>query len=485
MRLRDLALNLDDPGGPTLKARIARALEKAIREGRLKPGTVLPGSRSLADGLGVTRNTVVAALEDLVAEGWLVSEPWRGMVVAPDPTIGLGAPAPVPGQPGPAAGFDLPSRLTRLSTGFSGMLNLADGAADSTLAPREEMAKAYQRAVRLHGRTLLGHGEPQGNPLLREVLAEWASERLGVAVGPERIVVTRGGRAGFRLVAEALLKPGDAVGVEEPGNRATWETLIRTCRAEPRPLPIDGEGALPDGLEAALRQGPLRMIHLSPRRQYPTGAVMGAGRARALLDLAARHRIAVFEDDGDAEIAFGEGRTLPLLALDTSGQVLFGASLSRLVAPGVRLGFLVVPPALASHLARMRKDQGTQGDQIAEWAFADLIRDGELARHLRRVRRIYEARRDFACAELRRELGAHLAFQVPDGGMALWLRTRDGMDLAAWVQRARGRGLLLKPPGHFYLGDPAPATRLGFAQVEEAALAEAVQRLKQALPEGA
>lgn len=482
MRIRELSLNLNDPGGATLTERIARAIEKAVSDGRLIPGTVLPGSRSLAESLGVTRNTVQAALDDLIAEGWLVTEPWRGTFVAPKPPITGKAPQSLISQAkSQALGFDLPSRFSTLSTGIVDVINLADGLADSSLAPMNAMGKAYQRALKTHGDRLLGQGEPQGNILLREMIAAWVSDRHGLKVGPERVMITRGSRSGFRLICDSLLKPGDNVAVEEPGNRTIWGILSRGRKVDLHSLKVDAQGVVPESLENALEKGPIRMLYLTPRRQFPTGAVMGPERAQCLLALAAKHRIAIFEDDSDSEIQFGEQRALPLLARDNTGQVIFGASLSRLVAPGTSLGYLVVPVAMASNLARARRDLETQGDRVSEWAFADLMRDEELARHLRRSRKVYEARRDHLCGLLRQELGEYLDFEVPSGGMALWLKGCNGVDLDAWTNHAKDCGLILKPPSHFYLDEPSSRTRMGFTQVDEAGLTEAVQRLKQAL----
>jgi GntR family transcriptional regulator/MocR family aminotransferase len=482
MRTRDLALNIHDSSGATLVERIARALEKAIRDGRLRAGDGLPGSRSLAEALGVGRNTVLAAIDLLIAEGWLVTEPWRGTFVAPSAPVDA-APAHPTAPAG--LGFELPSARSHLSTGLAGLLDLADGWADSSLAPKEELGKAYQRALRLHGDRLLTAGDLHGNPLLRESLAAWVSERHGVAVGPERILVTRGGRSGVRLIAEALLKPGDRVGVEEPGNRALWEILRRHREVELCPLKVDAQGVLPESLEEALRGGPLRLMVLTPRCQFPTGAVLARDRAQRVLELAAAHRIAIFEDDSDAEFQYREPRNLPLLAQDGTGQVIFGVSLARLMAPGIRMGFLVVPAALGAHLARLRPGLETQGDRVAEWAFADLVRDGDFGRHLRRARKAFQARRDHLGAELHRELSGRLVFRMPEAGLALWLEAGGGVDLAGWIARAKGEGLLLAPPSRFHLDQASPCTRMGFAQVDEAGLTEAVARLKRAMDPGA
>jgi GntR family transcriptional regulator/MocR family aminotransferase len=203
------------------------------------------------------------------------------------------------------------------------------------------------------------------------------------------------------------------------------------------------------------------------------------------LELAAQHRVAILEDDVDGEYSFGEAHSRSLLSLDTRGQVVFIGSLSRLLAPGIRLGFLVAPPELAVRLARLRKALEWQGDRVLEWAVADLIRDGELSRHLRKTRKIYEQRRDLISKLLASELGTYLTVQASDGGLSLWLRSTGAQALAPWISAARSLGLVLQPPEHFYIDPPEEAFRLGFAHLDEGMIQDAVGRLKHDLVQAA
>jgi GntR family transcriptional regulator/MocR family aminotransferase len=192
----------------------------------------------------------------------------------------------------------------------------------------------------------------------------------------------------------------------------------------------------------------------------------------------------VIEDDYDGEIHFGDRRSEPLLALDRTGQVIHIGSLSRLLAPGLRLGYLVLPEPLVPFLARVKLSREEQGDPAFEWAVADLIRDGELTRHVRRTRKVYEVRRDCLVSLLWERLGAHLDLAPPEGGMGLWIRARAGVDAEGWVRGARQAGLILNPPSHFFLDGAQPAFRMGFAQANETELGEAVERLVKAMPRG-
>lgn len=223
------------------------------------------------------------------------------------------------------------------------------------------------------------------------------------------------------------------------------------------------------------------MLYLTPRRQFPTGACMSRQRGAEILRLADQFRVAVLEDDYDGEFTYSERRTEPLLAQDASGQVLHIGSLSRLLTPVLRLGYLVLPAPLLPFIARVKRNLEEQGDPALEWAVADLIRDGDLARHLRKARKVYQSRRDYLVALLRDRLEEHLEVTPPAGGMGLWVKVRGGVDAEAWIHAARTCGLVLNPPSHFFLENPEPAFRMGFAQANEAELDQAVERLVTAL----
>lgn len=462
-----------------LNVRVADALKAAILDGRLPPGTNLPGTRALSDMLSVNRQTVITALQRLEAEGWVVLEPYRGALVAQDLPSGAGAGHALGAAP-PVMAFDLPSLLQPVSTSLTGALLLADGAPDPRLAPGEAIARGYHRAMQRHGAALLQDRDPMGNPLLREQVALWISERHGVRVGADRILITRGSRSAISILVTALFRKGETALVESPGNRGAWEVFQGGGQMVLRCLPRSAEGLNLDAIRDACRREPARLLYVSARRQFPTSATLPEPQAEVLLGLAAEGRMAILEDDYDAEITFEDRRATSLLSLDRKGTVIHLGSLSRLIAPGLRIAFLVVPAPLAPFLANIKLRLEEHGDAALEWAVGDLIRDGELTRHLRRTRKLYRERRDCLAGLLSARLGADLAFDVPTGGMGLWMRVRPGLDAEAWVRAARLAGLRLNPPSWFHLGEPEPAFRIGFAQADAAELSLAVDRLAQA-----
>lgn len=284
------------------------------------------------------------------------------------------------------------------------------------------------------------------------------------------------------LTARALVIPGDGVAVEAVGYRAAWSAFQR-AGARLHPIPVDSEGMQVDDLQEVARAGRLRAVHLTPQHQYPTTTVLSPRRRLALLELARAHRLAIVEDDYDHEFHY-EGRpVLPLASADASGLVVYVGSLAKILAPGLRIGFVVGPRALIDRLAQERALIDRHGPTVVEAAVADLLEEGEVARHARRVRRIIRRRRDVLAAALARHLPDALSFQIPGGGMALWARAARGIDVLAWHRRARQAGVLFQSGADFsFDGRTLPYLRLGFAGCDDRQLETAARRLARSLP---
>ena len=282
------------------------------------------------------------------------------------------------------------------------------------------------------------------------------------------------------------MRPGDVVAVEALGYRPAWSALAATG-ARLVPVPVDEHGLDVDALEALAARERLRAVYVTPHHQYPTTVMLDAGRRLRLLELARTHRIAVIEDDYDFEFHY-EGRpVLPLAAADRHAVVVYIGTLSKILAPPLRLGFIVAPPLLIERLAELRLSIDRQGDQVVECAVAELIEDGELQRHVRRMRRIYQARRDALVAAVRKRLGGALGFEVPAGGMALWARADDRhRRRRLGGARARPRRPVLHRRAFAFDGRPLPvaAPRLRRARRGRARRGRAPHRRRPARLEG-
>jgi GntR family transcriptional regulator/MocR family aminotransferase len=467
---------------------IARALTSDIRRGRLRPGDRLPGSRDLAGAVRVHRNTILAAYGELVAEGWLEAAHGRGTFVARAIPESKERRLPRDGHSrGGAlrrAGFPVPGgpEAYRPPVLPRGTLNLSSGAPDSRLVPAKAIGRAYRRVLARRAGPLLTYGDPEGHPALRAALASMLAATRGLAIGAEDVFVTRGSQMALSLVARALLRPGDVVAVESFGYRPAWEAF-RAAGAVLAPLGIDEDGADVAALEALHRRTPVRAVYLTPHHQYPTTVALTAARRLAVLALARRERFAIVEDDYDHEFHY-EGRpVLPLASADPGGVVVYLGTLSKVLAPGLRMGYLVAPPDLIERIAAIRSLLDIQGDLAMEAAVAGLIEDGELQRHVARTRRIYAERRNILATALRRELGDAAQFRIPSGGMALWVRFPSSVDVEAWARRSMERGVWWHT-GKRYAFDqsPKPFARFSFAWLNERELPEAVRRLASASP---
>jgi GntR family transcriptional regulator/MocR family aminotransferase len=476
-----LHLRAPDPTAPVaLFAQIANAIADHIRGGRLARGDVLPGSRSLARDLGVDRDTVVAAYTDLEAQGFITTMPRAGTVVADlprsvRPRRGLAKQvgfALDPGPPSLVASPEPPNAIV-----------LAAGVPDLRLVPSDLIARAYRRAMRRYPKAALGYStQAIGHVRLRTALAHLVRDARGIAASADDVMITRGSQMALDLVTRAIVRPGDVVCVEELGYRPARAALER-AGARLIGVPVDAGGIDVDALAAICDRTCVRLLYVTPHHQYPTTAVLTAGRRVQLLALARKHRFAVLEDDYDHEFHY-EGRpVLPLASMDPDGVVVYIGTLSKVLAPGLRLGFVVAPRPLIDRLARERFLIDRQGDTALELAIAELIEDDELGRHTRKMRRIYHGRRDALAAALREHLGDRLVFHIPTGGIALWAEVAPSIDVDRWCKRALDRGVVFQPGSAFCLAPRRmAAARFGYGASTEAELRLAVRRLAQCAP---
>jgi GntR family transcriptional regulator/MocR family aminotransferase len=479
----EFVFGIDRSRGTPISQQIARALAAEIQRGRLRPGDALPGSRTLARTLKVHRQTVVAAIEELIAEGWLVSKPASGTFVAeglPEPAPRrLGRPArlrrPAPSRfPIPLASApnpELPRTVPPRAILMSGTRP------DLRLLPADLIGRAYRRVLHTFGPDLLSYTHPAGLPRLRQGLAGMLSATRGMAVDPDCLLVTRGSQMALSLTARALIRPGDAVAVEHPGYRPAWEAF-RLAGAELVPIPIDERGVDVRTLERILRRRPIRALYVTPHHQFPTTVTLSGPRRVKLLQLAAQEQFAVIEDDYDHEFHYRGRPVLPMASIDTEGLVVYIGTLSKVLAPGLRLGFVAGSRDFIERLAAYRSFVDLQGDAVMECAIAELLDDGLLQRHVRKTRRIYRSRLETLSVALRRHLGGFLTFRNPSGGTAIWVRTRDASTTTEWADAARHDGVIFDEGSAFTLnGAPASGARLGFACLTDDELTQAVQRL--------
>jgi GntR family transcriptional regulator/MocR family aminotransferase len=469
----------------TIAARLAQLLRRAILERVAPPAHRLPSTRALAQALRVARNTVVPVFEQLRAEGFVVAGRGSGTYVcriAPDtpPAAARPADADAPRAAAPLA-F---SRRGRRYHGhplheFWTRQPFCPGQFDFALFPHRLWNRLQQRQLRRADPLQLDQGEPGGAPALRQAIAEHVRATRGVHCAPDQVIITDGTGESIDLVARLMCDPGDAVLLEDPGYWAATQVLsdhgLRLHAA-----PVDAHG-LPVPVLRKGRRAP-RLVYLTPSNQFPTGGVMPLARRLEWLRFAARHDTLLLEDDYDSEYRY-EGAPFPSLqGQDRAGRVIYLGSFSKTVYPGIRIAFLVVPQGLQRVFADASADFYRDGDQIAQEALADFMREGHYAAHVRTLRRDYALRRDAMLHALLDALPGEFAtrrLSVVSGarGVHLTLALPDAVDDRAVARAAIARGVTAIPLSVYATRVPWRGLVLSFAAAPVAQIAALVDAL--------
>ncbi|GGY87201.1 PLP-dependent aminotransferase family protein [Streptomyces nitrosporeus] len=379
------------------------ALREAVRSGRLPAGTRLPASRELATDLGVSRGLVTEAYEQLTAEGYLRSGRGAGTWVsdAVRPPVREAARNPAPRAP-------------------VALVDFRPGTPDLSLFPRAAWAAAQRAALARLSHGSLGYPDPRGLPELREALAALLARRRGVVADPERLVVCSGVAQAATLFGSVLRGRGvDAVGVEDPGS-PEHTSLFASAGLRTVALPLDGEGLVPEPLT---RSG-VRALVTTPAHQFPTGIAYSAGRRGRLLAWARSTSGVILEDDYDGDFRYDRAPVGALQGLDPE-HVVYAGSVSKSLAPGLRLGWLVAPASMTEEIVARKRTMDLGNPAIDQAVLADLVRRGAYDRQLRRCQRVYRERRDVLTAALAEHLpgtevsgiaaGLHIIARLPEG----------------------------------------------------------------------
>jgi GntR family transcriptional regulator/MocR family aminotransferase len=421
-----------------------------IMKGLLPAGVRIQPTRELSGHLGVHRKTVVAAYNELLAQGWLQSRPRKGIFVSNiSPTIKptpLTRASQLPSIYADNANFDIAYESQEVLIRKSGLPGykfiLNDGFPDVRLAPLDALLKEYHSLGRLKlSRRLLSYSAKEGSLNLRQMLANDLRETRGMPVTDENILITKGAQMAIFMVASLLIKPGDNVIVGEP-NYFLVNLMLKRLGAKLIGVAVDDEGMDIKQIEDICRQRQVRMIYVIPHHHHPTTVTLSPERRLKLLLLAEKYRIAVIEDDYDFDIHYEGEPVLPMASIDRSGNIIYVGTLSKILAPAIRIGFIVAPKNFISLLAQHRFMIDMQGDNLLEEAIALLYKNGTIRRHLKKIRRVYKERRDLACNFLERELEDIVSFRVPDGGMSLWLKF-NGVDTQSIANAAAQNGLFI------------------------------------------
>ncbi len=486
-----MRIPLDRDNTIPLYRQIAQFLRDEIRSGALAAETRLPASRDMAASLGVNRLTITNAYAELEAEGLVYSRQGSGTYVAALPVT--------PGSPEGTAGGDWPlwqqellsrvgplaqQELDRLvaSVAHPDLISFAGGLGDGRIFTIDDFRKALQAVLRRDGGDALGYGDRAGYAPLRETIAHVLASQ-GIPVQPDQVLITGGSQQAIALVARLLLQPGDVVLVESPTYLGMLD-ILRPMGVRLLGIPVDEQGMQVDLAEEALYTARPRLIYTIPTFHNPTGVSMSDARRRQLLALARRYNIPILEDDYVGDLRY-QGRDQPALkALDSSGHVIYVSTFSKMLMPGLRVGFLVATGPVYEQLLASKRADDLASSSLIQRALESYITVGRYQAHLRRTCQLYRRRRDVMVAALKRDMPAGVRWNAPQGGLFIWLQLPEELSANELFPLAGQEGVTYAPGSSFF---PCARTqsclRLNFAMNPPEIIEEGVRRLGLAMKE--
>jgi GntR family transcriptional regulator/MocR family aminotransferase len=470
---------LDRTAATPLFRQLYACLKESILRGALPPGAQLPPTRELCRQLAVSRQTVLAAYDQLLAEGYLSGTVGRGTFVSASLAMARAAPEGTAAhllRPLSARGEAMAAAMDKVRFHEGRLRAFRASMPGLDLFPFELWRRLQARRSR-HGGADLGYSDPAGHLPLRELLCAYLHSSRGVVCTPEQVIITSGSQQALYLLAQLLLGPGDGVWIESPGYQGACAPFAvagaRVCT-----VPVDRHGM--DVAWAARAYPDAKMVFATPSHQLPLGVTMSLARRLELLRWAVANKAWVIEDDYDSEYRYTGAPLASLQSLDRNGCVIYVGTFSKVLFPGLRLGYVVAPPALAGPLARAKAVVDRHSAIVPQAVLADFMAGGHFARHIRRTREAYAERREALLGALGAGLGEELACGPSDAGLDVCVHFRRPLVEADVVRRAFEAGIDVRPLS--YYANPAagpecavaPGLLLGFsalapAQIEDGA----------------
>jgi GntR family transcriptional regulator / MocR family aminotransferase len=476
----ELPIELDAASGVPLHRQLYEGLRAAIVEGRVAPGTRLPSTRSLAEALGVSRSTITSSFAQRHSEGYLQATTGSGTFVSSDLPDDAGE-RPQPGPHSDGASIRLSTYGASLAEAgplepprVPDTIDFRDGRPAFDAFPFAEWRRCVSEAARNEGAWLDYRPDPAGHPPLREAIASYLGRARGILCTADDIVIVSGSQQAIDIVARVLIEPGDVVALEEPGYLGAQRTFAANG-ADLRAIPVDRDGMRVELL--ATSAAGARLVYVTPSHQFPLGAVLSSERRRALLRWAEEAGAVIVEDDYDSAYRY-EGRPIPaLFGIDRSDRVVYVGTFSKTMFPALRIGYVVVPPALNDVVLAAKAFSDRQSPILEQRALVAFMAGGGFERHLRRMRILYRARRSALLDALRRHIGDDAEVIGDQAGMHLVVRL-PVTDSRAFAARALRAGVVLMSTAAHHLHDSVPGEFiLGFAELDEATMEEGIARL--------
>ncbi|MFY0686651.1 MAG: PLP-dependent aminotransferase family protein [Cyclobacteriaceae bacterium] len=450
---------------------LANGISSLISDGTLAPNAKLPSSRRLAAIMELNRNTVVRSIDELQIQGWIKVIPSRGAHVNGDIPEFVPKPLISKGLSMIADQASFGYKRTGLNwyesdSAIPVKVKVDEGIPDVRIAPINEFRRTFSAVLsRNSGLKLLNYGDAQGNIDLRRTLVGYLRHTRGLKFSEQQILITRGSQMGIYLAATLMLEKGDKVGVGQL-NYTTANQTMKFVGGKLIDLRHDEEGLDISHLTTMCEKHRMKMVYVTPHHHHPTTAMMSAERRIRLLNLARKHNFCVLEDDYDYDFHYKRSPRLPLASMDTSGHVIYIGSICKLMAPGVRVGYMIGPTDFIKEATLLRRVLDRQGEQAIEYSLSQMIKNGDLQRHSRKAIKIYHERRDRLVEILNN--AKLFEFTTPEGGMAIWVKLKADYSWGVLTEALMKRGVAIpdwrtfdsKNIGH-------KGMRLGFASLNE------------------
>ena len=482
-------LFIQDPSSVPVYQQIANGIIQQIRSGVIKPGMKMPGTRELSQLLNVHRKTLVSAYDDLDAQGWIYSLPSKGTFVSEHlPEIN---PRKLPAN--------TPTTFCWEKTGYNFRINsfikdpvkplrqvvgFHDGP-DVRLVPTEELGRAYRSVLaRKSGLHHLSYVPEIGNYELRKVLSEELNSTRGMKTTPENIFICRGSQMGLFMLAQILVSKDDNVVVGETNYYYTDRALMYAGANLVR-IPVDDSGLDVDYLEKVCKRKKIRAIYVTSHHHFPTTVTLSAARRMKLLTLAEQFGFIIIEDDYDYDLHYESSPILPVASADRNGMVAYIGTLSKTVAPALRIGYVAAPLNLIHELCRIRQTIDIQGDPLLEQAVAEMFTLGEIRRHMKKALREYHVRRDFLCDNLKKDFSDVINFKTPEGGLVVWAKFDKKISLPELSAKMQKKGTILSAGLIHNTSEKMNlnATRMGFGWMNTTEAARSLTVLRETISE--
>ena len=485
-----MRIPLDRQSATPLYQQIKTYLSQGILAGSLASDTRLPASRQLARDLGVNRITVETAYAELEADGLIFSKVGSGTYILPIKPlppiskVASGTAWPLWQQGlrarAEASGVSMLNR-TFATTEHPNLINFSDGSGDSHLFPVDDFRKVLQSIMRRDGISALDYGERSGYAPLRRTLAHILASQ-GLQTQPENILITAGSQQALSLVSQLLLKPGDVILVENPTYAGALD-LFRSLNFKVVGIPTDEQGMQVELLEKLLQQHHPKLVYTIPNFHNPTGTCLSSPRRRDLLVLADRYNVPILEDDFVGDLRY-DGRTQPSLkALDPGGRVIYISTFSKMLMPGLRVGFLVADGPVYDSLVNFKYVNDLATSTLIQRALETYVTVGRYQSHLRRSCQVFRKRRDAMLSAIQRYLPAGVHTDPPQGGLFVWLRLPNNLSSEELLVLAHEEGVDFVPGNHFFSDNSNGRDwlRLNFVVQTPDKIDEGMQRLGKAI----